>query len=79
MSLKFKKFDLPEKVLNQLYELTGKNGSYKGLILAYSSEDGQPVVFTKCDSQITEFALQKALENYLAESSEDWVMDDTDL
>jgi len=33
MALKFKNFNLPEKVLNELYELTGKEGAYKTLLL----------------------------------------------
>ena len=41
---KFKRFDVPQKVLDQLYELTGGSGAYKGFIIAYSSEKGEPIV-----------------------------------
>ena len=65
--LKFKEFTLPEKILNQLYELTGGPEAYKGFIIAYCDEKGTPVVYTTCDSQITESGLIKCMENYLAE------------
>jgi len=64
---KFKRFDVPQKVLDQLYELTGGSGAYKGFIIAYSSEKGEPIVHTKCDSQVTEYGLHKALESYISD------------
>lgn len=65
----FKEFNIPEKLLNELYELTGGADAYKGLILVYSTENGDPIVFSKSDSQVTEYGLHKALENYLSEYS----------
>jgi hypothetical protein len=76
MALKFKNFNLPEKVLNELYELTGKEGAYKGLVLAYASENGEPVIFSKFDSTVVEYALQKALEQYLQENEATLLLDD---
>ena len=64
---KFKQFELPEKILRQLYELTGSAECYKGFIIAYCSEDGVPIVYTNCESQITESGLIKSIENYLQE------------
>ena len=67
--LKFKEFTLPEKILNQLYELTGGPEAYKGFIIAYSDENGTPIIYTNCDSQITESGLIKSIESYLSEHS----------
>tara|TARA_B110000305_G_C19411240_1_gene625569 strand:+ start:325 stop:573 length:249 start_codon:yes stop_codon:yes gene_type:complete len=64
---KFKNFELPPKILTQLYELTGGAESYKGFIIAYCNEDGTPVVYTNCESQITESGLIKSIENYITE------------
>ena len=64
---KFKKFELPSKILTQLYELTGNAESYKGFIIAYCNEEGTPIVYTSCESQITESGLIKSIENYIAE------------
>mgnify|MGYP006969561452 CR=1 FL=1 len=62
---KFKQFELPEKILSQLYELTGGAESYKGFIIAYCDEEGTPIVYTSCDSQITESGLIKSIEDCL--------------
>jgi hypothetical protein len=70
---KFDKFNVPEQILDKLYELTGGANAYKGMIIAYSTEKGQPVVYTKCDTQVTEYALRKALESFLTEVPEDVV------
>ena len=67
--LKFKEFTLPEKILNQLYELTGGPEAYKAFIIAYSDENGTPIIYTNCDSQITESGLIKSIESYLSEHS----------
>tara|TARA_Y100000114_G_scaffold82129_1_gene75804 strand:+ start:113 stop:358 length:246 start_codon:yes stop_codon:yes gene_type:complete len=64
---KFKEFKLPKKILSQLYELTGGAEAYKGFIIAYSDENGTPVIYTSCDSKITESGLIKSIENYLNE------------
>ncbi len=65
---RFKDFELPKKVLDKLYELSGASEAYKGFIIAYSTENGDPIVYTKCDTQVTEYALAKALETYLTEA-----------
>ena len=64
---KFGKFKVSNKILEKLYELTGKTEAYKGFIIAYSSEAGEPIIYTKCDTRITEYALHRALETYLSE------------
>jgi hypothetical protein len=67
---KFKEFKLPNKLLTQLYELTGGKQSYKGFIMAYSDENGTPIVYTNCESQVLENGLIKSLEDYLSQMSE---------
>lgn len=64
---KFKKFAISEKILEELYELTGNSKAYKGFIITYASEAGEPVIYTKCDTKITEYALHRALETYLSD------------
>ena len=67
---KFKEFKLPKKILSQLYELTGGAEAYKGFIIAYSDEKGTPIIYTSCDSKITESGLIKSIENYLCDYAE---------
>ena len=62
---KFKKFKLPEKMLQDLYELTGGPNCYKGFVIAYCDENGTQVIYTNCESQITESGLLKSIEDYL--------------
>lgn len=66
----FKQFELPKKILTQLYELTGGAEAYKGFIIAYCDEKGTPIIHTNCDSQITESGLIRSIESYIAEYSE---------
>lgn len=67
---KFKEFKLPKKILTQLYELTGGAEAYKGFIIAYSDENGTPIIYTSCDSKITESGLIKSMEDYINDYSE---------
>tara|TARA_R110001632_G_scaffold35298_6_gene89173 strand:+ start:1717 stop:1962 length:246 start_codon:yes stop_codon:yes gene_type:complete len=67
---KFKQFELPDKILRQLYELTGSAECYKGFIMAYCDENGTPVIYVNCESQITESGLIKSIENYIQECSQ---------
>jgi len=68
---KFNDFKIPEKILEQLYELSGGSEAYKGFIIAYATESGEPIIHTKCDSQVTEYGLKKALETFLTEVTEE--------
>jgi hypothetical protein len=61
----FKKFEVPNKVLDKLYELTGSTGAYKGFVIAYATDTGDPVVQARFDNQMTEYALNKAMETYM--------------
>ena len=62
---KFQEFTLPQKILQDLYELTGGPNCYKGFIIAYCDENGTPIIYTNCESQITESGLIKSIEDYL--------------
>ena len=67
---KFNEFKLPKKILSQLYELTGGAEAYKGFIIAYCDENGTPIIYTSCDSQITESGLIKSIQDYINDYSE---------
>lgn len=56
---------MPPNLIEQLYELSGNADKYKGVVLAYISEDGVPLIYAKYDSQVIDFGLRKALEKYL--------------
>lgn len=60
------RFQIPPHLLDQLYEFTGDtNESSKGFILAYTDQDGSPMIFCRAGSQIVEMGIRKALEKYL--------------
>ena len=63
----FKQFKIPENYFNKLYEFTGSDESSKGFIVAYVSQDGCPMIYTKVSNPIVEMGLVKALEKYLNE------------
>ena len=68
---KFNDFKVPDKILEQLYEVSGGPKAYKGFIIAFATEKGEPIIHTKCDCQVTEYGLKKALETFLSEVSEE--------
>jgi hypothetical protein len=63
----FKQFKIPENYFNKLYEFSGSDESSKGFIVAYVSQDGCPMIYTKVANPIVEMGLVKALEKYLDE------------
>lgn len=64
-------FSLPTEMVDSLYELSGGSDKYKGLIMAVSSENGKPLVYSKFDCGMTELALMKTLEDYLKTTEEE--------
>ena len=58
-------FEMPTNIIEQVYELSGNADKYKGVVLAYLSDDGSPVIYSKFDSQIVELGMRKALGQYL--------------
>jgi len=63
----FKYFKIPENYFNKLYEFTGSDESSKGFIVAYVSQDGCPMIYTKVSNPLVEMGLIKAIEKYLNE------------
>lgn len=63
----FKNFKIPENYFNKLFEFTGADESSKGFIVAYVSQDGCPMIYSKIASPIVEMGLIKAIEKYLDE------------
>ena len=64
-------FSLPTEMVDNLYELSGDPDKYKGVIIAVSSENGKPLVYTKFDCGMTELALVKTLEDYIRSMQEE--------
>ena len=74
-------FAIPQSLLEQLFEFSGGGDHSKGFILAFVTQKGNPLVYTKAQSQIVEMGLRKSLEKYLigAEEAENMFnMDDED-
>lgn len=61
-------FQIPQSLLDKLYEFTGDTSdSSKGFLMAYTDQNGSPMIFCKAGSQIVEMGIRKALEKYLIE------------
>jgi hypothetical protein len=58
-------FVIPENLLDKLYELTGAADKYKGILLIHCDEEGRPIIFNSCESQIIEAGLMKSMRSYL--------------
>jgi hypothetical protein len=61
-------FKFPMDLLEKVYELTGdSHSSSKGFMLAYTDQNGAPMIYSKFGSQIVDMGIRKALEKYLIE------------
>jgi len=61
-------FKIPQSLLDKLYEFTGDTSdSSKGFLMAYTDQNGTPMIFCRAGSQIVEMGIRKALEKYLIE------------
>lgn len=61
-------FQIPQSLLDKLYEFTGDTpDSSKGFLVAYTDQNGSPMIFCRAGSQIVEMGIRKALEKYLIE------------
>ena len=59
-------FQMPQDLLDKLYEFTGNgHDSSKGFLLAYTDQNGTPLILCKAGSQIIEMGIRKSLEQYL--------------
>ena len=64
-------FQIPQNLLEKLYEFTGNvQDTSKGFLLAYTDQNGSPMIFCRAGSQIVEMGLRKALEKYLIQIEE---------
>ncbi len=61
-------FQIPKSLLDKIYEFTGSGSEgSKGFIMAYTDQDGSPMIFCRAGSQIVEMGIRKSLEKYLIE------------
>ena len=58
-------FRLPTEWVDKIYELSGGADKHKGILMALSSEQGDPLIYFKYDSGMTEAALTKTMTDYL--------------
>ncbi len=58
-------FSIPSGFVEKIYEISGDSDKYKGVIMVAANESGDPIVYTKFDSSITELGLTRALSQYL--------------
>ncbi len=58
-------FSIPSGFLEKIYEISGDSDKYKGIIIVAANELGDPIIYSKFDSSITELGLMKALSQYL--------------
>lgn len=58
-------FSIPSGFVEKIYEISGDSDKHKGVIMVAANESGDPIVYTKFDSAITELGLLKALSQYL--------------
>lgn len=58
-------FSIPQGFVEKIYEISGDSDKYKGVIMVAANESGDPIVYSKFDSAITELGLTKALHQYL--------------
>jgi hypothetical protein len=59
-------FSIPSGFVEKLYEISGDSDKHKGVIMIAANESGDPIIYTKFDSMITELGLTKALGQHLA-------------
>lgn len=67
-------FVMPDSLLDTIFELSGEASQHKGFILAFVTQEGKPIVYTRAQNQIIEMGLRKALEKYLLNLEESETM-----
>lgn len=65
MSEEKETFSIPSGFVEKIYEISGDSDKHKGVIMIAANESGDPIVYSKFDSSLTELGLLKALEQYL--------------
>jgi len=62
----FQSFSFPPSLIQKIYELSGGTDDHsKGFLMAYTDQNGNPMVICKAGSPIVEMGIRKALEKYL--------------
>ena len=61
-------FKMPTNLLDKVFDLSGDREVGKGVLVAYLTQDGSPVIYMKTNSKIVEMGLRKAMESYLEEA-----------
>jgi len=64
-------FSIPEGLVEKIYEISGDSEKHKGVIMIVANESGDPIIYTKFDSTLTEMGLRKGLEEYIYRPSRD--------
>ena len=63
-------FEIPTRLFDKIYEFSGPAESTRGILLAYITQEGAPLIFARYGSKIVEFGLRKAMESYLQEAED---------
>jgi len=61
-------FKMPTNLLDKVFDLSGDREVGKGVLVAYLTQDGSPVIYMKTNSKIVDMGLRKAMETYLDEA-----------
>ena len=61
-------FKMPTNLLEKIFDLSGNHDVGKGVLVAYLTQEGNPVIFMKASGKIIEMGLRKATECYLEEA-----------
>jgi hypothetical protein len=69
---------IPKAFLRKAYEIAGSSKNGRGLILCCLDGEGNPFLFTQCQSQVIEMGLRKHLENWLEQKNDSSLMFDFD-
>ena len=64
------KFEIPARLFDKIYEFSGPVETTRGILLAYITQEGTPLIFARYGSKIVEFGLRKAMESYLQDAED---------
>ena len=64
------KFEIPSRLFDKIYEFSGPTDQSRGILMAYLTQEGTPLIFARYGSKIIEFGLRKAMESYLQETED---------
>jgi hypothetical protein len=63
-----KKFKIPQKLVDDIYEVSGGPERFKGFVLVTCDEMGNPVVTNASDGLVTKLGLERGIEKFLSDS-----------